>query len=226
VDIWPLIHPVSPALVLPSHTRILASPVLGGAVSPILLQADWLDPLFRIILVSAAIIFLAVEGLLLYAVFRFRQASDGEAASRIRPRPGLELVWTLIPAVLVIIIAVFSFRLLSSRKPPGAGGDVPASQDMTSVGESVFATYGCSSCHTLKAVGAKGTVGPDLDGVGQWAGEIVPGMDAESFLHQAILEPNAYIADGYEADIMPANFSSRLSPAQLSGLIAFLLTQK
>jgi mono/diheme cytochrome c family protein len=30
-------------------------------------------------------------------------------------------------------------------------------------GKQVFATAGCKSCHTLKAAGATGTVGPNLD---------------------------------------------------------------
>ena len=30
-------------------------------------------------------------------------------------------------------------------------------------GKSVFASAGCSGCHTLKAAGASGTVGPNLD---------------------------------------------------------------
>lgn len=30
-------------------------------------------------------------------------------------------------------------------------------------GKSVFASAGCSGCHTLKAAGATGTVGPNLD---------------------------------------------------------------
>ena len=30
-------------------------------------------------------------------------------------------------------------------------------------GKAVFASAGCSACHTLKAAGSKGTVGPNLD---------------------------------------------------------------
>ncbi|WP_028058786.1 c-type cytochrome [Candidatus Solirubrobacter pratensis] len=32
-----------------------------------------------------------------------------------------------------------------------------------SSGEDVFASAGCANCHTLKAAGANGRVGPDLD---------------------------------------------------------------
>jgi mono/diheme cytochrome c family protein len=39
------------------------------------------------------------------------------------------------------------------------------SQDTKSAssGNDVFATAGCANCHTLKAAGANGRVGPDLD---------------------------------------------------------------
>jgi mono/diheme cytochrome c family protein len=39
---------------------------------------------------------------------------------------------------------------------PSTGGDAAA-------GKTVFQTAGCVSCHTLKAAGATGTVGPNLD---------------------------------------------------------------
>ena len=40
--------------------------------------------------------------------------------------------------------------------PPAPAGDAAA-------GKTVFETAGCSSCHTLKAANAHGTVGPNLD---------------------------------------------------------------
>ena len=44
-------------------------------------------------------------------------------------------------------------------------GDLPALEltgDPTA-GKAVFASAGCAACHTLKAAGATGTVGPNLD---------------------------------------------------------------
>jgi mono/diheme cytochrome c family protein len=39
----------------------------------------------------------------------------------------------------------------------------PASQGNAVAGKSVFANAGCGACHTLKAAGATGNVGPNLD---------------------------------------------------------------
>ena len=44
----------------------------------------------------------------------------------------------------------------------GSGGD-SAGDQANSAGAKVFADAGCKNCHTLKAAGAKGTVGPNLD---------------------------------------------------------------
>jgi mono/diheme cytochrome c family protein len=208
----------------------IGSPSISGigflALFSSLAQAGVMDQLFRLLLAAAAVVFLAVEGVLLYAVFRSRHPSGSSTVPSVKPSPGLEIVWTLIPAVLVIVIAVFSFRVLAAQSGPGdGGGETPSSQDVAAAGRQVFFSYGCGACHTLKAVGAKGTTGPNLDGIGGWAGTVVPGMDAESFLTQSILVPGAYIASGFENGIMPANFSSRLSTAQLSGLVAFLMAQ-
>jgi cytochrome c553 len=42
----------------------------------------------------------------------------------------------------------------------GGGGQV---QGNVTLGATIFKTKGCSGCHTLKAAGATGTVGPNLD---------------------------------------------------------------
>jgi len=42
-------------------------------------------------------------------------------------------------------------------------GTTPASGGNPAAGKSVFASAGCAGCHTLKAAGATGTVGPNLD---------------------------------------------------------------
>jgi cytochrome c6 len=44
----------------------------------------------------------------------------------------------------------------STPAPPAGGGDATA-------GKAVFTSAGCSGCHTLKAAGATGNVGPNLD---------------------------------------------------------------
>jgi mono/diheme cytochrome c family protein len=52
-----------------------------------------------------------------------------------------------------------------SGPPPetGATGEPPAPAGDAAAGAEVFASAGCTSCHTLADAGASGTVGPNLD---------------------------------------------------------------
>src|SRR6476619_1981582 len=81
-------------------------------------------------------------------------------------------------------------------------------------GATVFANNQCSGCHTLKAAGASGTTGPDLD-------KVIPGQSAAE-VKQSIVDPGAKIVPGY-ADVMPKNFGQLLSPQELNDLVNFLL---
>ena len=81
-------------------------------------------------------------------------------------------------------------------------------------GAQVFANNGCGGCHTLAAANAGGTVGPDLD-------EVLPGQP-ESEIEESIVDPEAKIAEGYPAGVMPQEFGSKLSEEELKELVKFL----
>ena len=50
-----------------------------------------------------------------------------------------------------------------SHRSAGTSTTTPAAPPVNAAGKAVFLTAGCSGCHTLKAAGAAGTVGPNLD---------------------------------------------------------------
>jgi len=81
-------------------------------------------------------------------------------------------------------------------------------------GATVFANNQCSGCHTLKAAGASGTTGPDLD-------QVIPGQSAAE-VKKSIVDPSAKITQGYP-DVMPKNFGQLISPQELNALVQFLL---
>ncbi len=81
-------------------------------------------------------------------------------------------------------------------------------------GKAVFASAGCGGCHTFAPAGSSGTTGPDLD-------ESLTGKDAAS-IRSSIVDPNAQIAEGYSAGVMPQTYEDQLSPKQLGDLVAFL----
>lgn len=95
-------------------------------------------------------------------------------------------------------------------------------------GKSVFTGIGgCSSCHTLAAAGATGTVGPDLDtrlrsDCATAASKRIRGAPLKKCIYTAITDPYAYIPTGYHAGIMPPNFKTKLKPSEIQALVNFL----
>lgn len=298
-------------------------------------RADIVDQLFRVMIGVATVIFLIVEGALIYAVFRFRaEEGDESDAAQVKGNVGLEVVWTLIPAVIVLVIGVYAFRVLSEIEAPSENemvvevtgrqfawefrypeqdltsselhvvvgqpvrfeitsadvihsfwipafrakrdatpgqisglvvtpneeGRYPARcaelcgaghadmvteviveseedfnawveeltslpEDPVEAGRFVFDKYGCAACHALGDVGAAGTVGPELNGIGETASDRVEGMDAEEYIRESILSPNAHVVEGFEAGIMPQDFGERMRSEELDALVNYLLMQ-
>ena len=88
-------------------------------------------------------------------------------------------------------------------------------------GLTVFNQNGCSACHTLSAANATGKVGPDLDNLVSYARTAKQPL--ESFVHQSIVDPDAYIQPGYSKGVMPTNFGQVLTKEQLDHLVTFLV---
>src|ERR671934_2170626 len=89
-------------------------------------------------------------------------------------------------------------------KPPEElsleGGNVTPAQ-LVKAGEQIYHTKGtCEICHRI---GQKGTRAPDLAGIGSRAAKTKPGMSAKAYILESLLQPPAYIVEGYPP-IMPA----------------------
>jgi mono/diheme cytochrome c family protein len=95
-----------------------------------------------------------------------------------------------------------SIPQIESRPPEELtleGGQV-SPQELRKAGEKIFYAKGtCAVCHSI---GQKGQRAPDLQGVGARAGRRRPGMDPKAYLIQSLMEPGAYIVEGY-GNIMP-----------------------
>lgn len=82
---------------------------------------------------------------------------------------------------------------------------------------------GCHACHALE--GDRRIVGPALAGVGERAGTARADYTAAMYLYESIVAPDAQVAAGFPAGVMPGNFGARLSEQELADLVAFLLTR-
>jgi cytochrome c oxidase subunit 2 len=98
----------------------------------------------------------------------------------------------------------------------------------TAAGKAVFTgSAGCSTCHTLAAAGATGTIGPNLDqrlrsDCSKPASKRIRGSTLKQCIHTAITRPYAYIPSGFHPGVMPPNFAKTLSSTQISALVNFL----
>ncbi|WP_029214435.1 cytochrome c oxidase subunit II [Kallotenue papyrolyticum] len=66
--------------------------------------------LFRPVFWLALGVFVIVEGALLYAVIRFRRRPQDGIPLQIHGNTPIEIIWTIVPAVVVVVIATLTFR--------------------------------------------------------------------------------------------------------------------
>ncbi len=95
--------------------------------------------------------------------------------------------------------------------------------DPVALGIAAFNAAGCIACHTVSGI-STAIVGPVLDGIASRAGNTVVGLSTEEYIRQSIMEPNAFIVDGFAQDIMLQTFADTLTDEQVDNLITFMLT--
>ncbi|HEY9818229.1 MAG TPA: cytochrome c oxidase subunit II [Candidatus Obscuribacterales bacterium] len=94
-------------------------------------EALLVDGLFNTMMTISIGLFLLVEGVLIIAILRFRRAKDDTTdGPDIDGNIPLEIVWTGIPAVIVLVIGVYSFDVYSQMGgfDPNAAGDPAVTQ--------------------------------------------------------------------------------------------------
>jgi cytochrome c oxidase subunit 2 len=86
-------------------------------------NAENIDTLYKIILGVAVVVFVGVEGVLLYSLVKFRVRKDAVPA-QIRGNTRLEIGWTLGATVILVVLAVVTFAMLPGiRTPPNSDRD-------------------------------------------------------------------------------------------------------
>lgn len=89
--------------------------------------------------------------------------------------------------------------------------------------EQIFTAAGCGGCHTFAPAGTSATVGPDLDELASVADQREPGLDAEEYTEEALVDPDAFVVDGFQAGVMPDTYGEQLDEEQLGTLVEYLL---
>jgi cytochrome c oxidase subunit 2 len=298
-------------------------------------EADRIDPLFWFVIVICIVVFAVVIAVMGYSILHFRAAPDDDSdGPPVHGHTNLEIIWTLIPTLLVTAIGIVSAVILGRNDALGANPlrinvtaqqfawsfSYPEANGLTSgvlrlpkdrsvllvmhskdvihsfwvpqfsqkedtvpgitttlhitpnrlgtypvictelcglghsvmrtkaivmtpaafdkwlhsqskavtspntgvAGAAVFKNNQCGSCHTLKAAGTTGTIGPDLDNL--TADAKTAGQPLTAFVRQSIVDPNAYIQKGYPKNVMPQTFGKALSKQELDSLVQYLIS--
>jgi cytochrome c oxidase subunit II len=111
---------LAPALLALIVTAVSAhaGPILpeaGGGSQP----AEDIRTLYAIILIIAVIVFVGVEGVLFWCLFKYR-AKKGRVAAQIHGNTGLEIGWTVGAAVILVFLTIATFVMLPGIKNPAA----------------------------------------------------------------------------------------------------------
>lgn len=118
-------------------------------------------------------------------------------------------------------VAVIVTNLASVTGDPARGDALYNGRERTQV----RSRLGCASCH------AGGAQAPATEGTGsrleaerltlpQFAGYTV-----DQYLVESIVNPGAYVVDGYAAGVMPAEYGNQLSIQDIADIIAYLKAQ-
>ena len=103
-------------------------------------------------------------------------------------------------------------------------GTTTSSGGAVAAGKLVFNSSSCGGCHTFTASGsAFGTAGPNLDTAPATDAAADGNMALDAFIRESIVDPSAYIVDGY-SDIMTKGFGKSLTSKQIDDLVAFILS--
>jgi cytochrome c oxidase subunit 2 len=99
-------------------------------------QAKKIDTFYDVLIIASVPMFVLVVCVVLYSVYRFRMRPGEENMDGppIHGNTRLEVVWTIIPAVLMLALCTYAYVLLhDAEKAPAAG--VAKELDVTVVGE-------------------------------------------------------------------------------------------
>jgi cytochrome c2 len=142
--------------------------------------------------------------------------------------------------VFFISLALLALVTLAcSLTTPGSGQTVPVEGqplaelqtkfDKLPAGDPVkgkqlfMAIQPCHICHVDQSVGP---AFPGKSPLATVAATRKSGYSTGLYLYESIVNPSAFVVQGFQSDVMPKDFGSKLSQQEQADLIAYLLTMK
>jgi cytochrome c oxidase subunit 2 len=177
--------------------------------SPVTVTGQDTEGIYRIVFTIAAIIFLLVEGLILFAVLRYRRTDD-ELPVQTHGNLIAEAAWTIIPAIIVVSLFFLSINVqnkVEARSPnPDVTIDVVGFQWQWTV------AYGCPASYATDttvqpadecefAITGLGSEGPDI--------HVPVGQTVHFRLHAADVIHAFYVPEFlYKKDVIPGRVNA------------------
>jgi mono/diheme cytochrome c family protein len=136
---------------------------------------------------------------------------------------GLGILAALVMSTIALVVSTTGNTTtvtVPSASPAGQTSTQPAQLTGDALGEQIFVSgtpggaISCGSCHTMKAAGTSGTIGPNLDK------ELT--SDPPSATRESILNPNKEIVPGYHANVMPSNYGTALTAQQVTAVVNYV----
>ena len=132
-----------------------------------------------------------------------------------------------------LIALVLGGLLLAACGGGGASGPDPARGEQRFKGSTSGSASapGCITCHNV--TGTDVLVGPSQAGVATRAQNLIDtgkytgsAKTVAEYLRESIVDPDAYIEEGFTPGVMYANFGKELSEQEIADLVAYLETLK
>jgi cytochrome c oxidase subunit 2 len=83
-----------------------------------------IDALWDRLLFWGTIVFVFVEAVLVYTIIKYRKRPGGPVAKQIHGHAALEITWTVIPAVILVLIAVPTVKTIFETQAPAPAGSL------------------------------------------------------------------------------------------------------
>lgn len=124
------------------------------------------------------------------------------------------------PDRFLLIISLILILFLTACSGPAEAVPEPTLPPEIAAGKRLFQVH-CASCHAVQSEAV--IVGPSLAGVAARAGERMDGLDARQYMELSILQPEAYLVEGFE-NLMPSTLGKQLTGEEVDALVGYLLT--
>ena len=101
---------------------------------------------------------------------------------------------------------------IPKMEAPAAEGAPKTEEAALKTPEAIIAKHACGACHVIGD--QAGTIGPSLAKIGA--------TRSKDYLRQAILDPDAVVAKGFAAGMMPKTYGEQLKATELEILVNYL----